>query len=200
MVADLACQPGAAMGLRASGYTGRMRFGYYERLSAAQKRIYRKSDEIGAIGLPPDVSAGTDVARMRAALAAADRTGVQAVCQRIVDALARGYHVPPLRVRVLAQRPSDDYGELHGLYEPAEGRAVARVTVWMRTAKKAQVVAFKSFLRTLVHELAHHLDYELYLLPETFHTEGFYKRESSLANALLAAETSAATPPSDGGS
>jgi len=28
--------------------------------------------------------------------------------------------------------------------------------------------------------LCHHLDYELYRLPETFHTEGFYKRESSL--------------------
>ena len=51
---------------------------------------------------------------------------------------------------------------------------------------EAQVVAFKSFLRTLVHEFAHHLDYELFVLDETFHTEGFYKRESSLANALLA--------------
>ena len=47
-------------------------------------------------------------------------------------------------------------------------------------------MAFKSFLRTLVHEFAHHLDYEHFKLPETFHTEGFYRRESSLANALLA--------------
>ena len=69
----------------------------------------------------------------------------------------------------------------------------------MRTAKKQQVVAFKSFLRTLVHEVAHHLDYELYLLEETFHTEGFYKRESSLANALLAAEAGSAATPQDGG-
>jgi hypothetical protein len=38
------------------------------------------------------------------------------------------------------------------------------------------------------HEICHHLDYELFALPETFHTDGFYKRESSLANALLAAE------------
>jgi hypothetical protein len=60
--------------------------------------------------------------------------------------------------------------------------------VWMRTAAKQQVVAFKSFLRTVVHELAHHLDYELFALEETYHTEGFYKRESSLANALFAQE------------
>ena len=49
----------------------------------------------------------------------------------------------------------------------------------MRTAQKQQVVAFKTFLRTLIHELCHHLDYELFALEETFHTEGFYKRESS---------------------
>jgi hypothetical protein len=45
-------------------------------------------------------------------------------------------------------------------------------------------VAFRTFLRTLLHELCHHLDYELYRFPETFHTEGFYKRESNLLAQL----------------
>jgi hypothetical protein len=101
--------------------------------------------------------------------------------------------VPPIRLRVLAQRPADDYGELHGLYEPDEGRTPARISVWMRTARKRQVVAFKSFLRTLCHEVCHHLDYELFALEETFHTDGFYRRESSLANAMLAAEAALAS-------
>ncbi len=199
MVAEL--RPGAAdpESHSTGRYTPPMRFGYYDRLSAARKAIYRKSDAIGAVGLPPGVEAAPDVARMRSALAAGDRAGLASVCQRLVGALADGYRVPPIRVRVLARRPSDDYGELHGLYEPEEGGTPARITVWMRTAKKQQVVAFKSFLRTLVHEVAHHLDYELYLLEETFHTEGFYKRESSLANALLAAEAGNASPPSTGG-
>jgi hypothetical protein len=35
--------------------------------------------------------------------------------------------------------------------------------------------------------VCHHLDYELFALEETFHTEGFYKRESSLSNAIFAA-------------
>ena len=175
-------------------YTCSMRFAYYERLSAPRRKIYRKSDEIGAIDLPPGIDAGGDVALIRRALAGDERVTLQAACQRTIDALAAGYKVPPIRVRVLAQRPSDDYGELHGLYEPVEGRAPARITVWMRTAKKAQVVAFKSFLRTLTHEFAHHLDYELFLLEETFHTEGFYKRESSLANALLESESNAEPP------
>ena len=55
----------------------------------------------------------------------------------------------------------------------------------MRTAQRKQVVAFKTFLRTLIHEVCHHLDYELFALEETFHTEGFYKRESNLVAALL---------------
>jgi hypothetical protein len=164
-----------------------MPFGYYERLSPARKRIYRKSDAISALALPPGVQLGATVADIRAGLAAGRRVAVQRACQQLCDALTAGYHVPPLRLVVLERRPSDDYGELHGLYEPEEGRRRrARITVWMRTAAKQQVVAFKSFLRTVVHELLHHLDYELFALEETFHTEGFYKRESSLSNALFA--------------
>ena len=169
-----------------------MPFAYYNRLTPAQQRIYRTSDAIESIALPPGVSPGADVAAMRAALAADDRATVERHGQRIVDALTTGYRVPPIRLRVLAQRPADDYGELHGLYEPEEGRTPARISVWMRTARKRQVVAFKSFLRTLCHEVCHHLDYELYALEETFHTDGFYRRESSLANAMLAAEAALA--------
>ena len=74
-----------------------------------------------------------------------------------------------------------------GCTSPTRSSPTARISVWMRTAQKKQVVAFKSFLRTVVHEFLHHLDYEHFKLPETFHTEGFYKRESSLSNALFAA-------------
>ena len=117
-----------------------------------------------------------------------DRAAVQAASQALIDELVAGYRVPKIRVRVLAQRPADETGELHGLYDPDDEGEPARISVWMRTAARRDVVAFKTFLRTLVHELCHHLDYELYKLPETFHTEGFYKRESTLANALLAQE------------
>ena len=165
-----------------------MPFAYYAKLSPARQRIYRRSDAIETLPLPPGTRAGALVARIRAGLAGDDVAIVQRACQALVDALVAAYRVPPIRLRVLAQRPSDDYGELHGLYEPEEGRTPARITVWMRTAAKRQVVAFKTFLRTLVHEIGHHLDYELFKLEETFHTEGFYKRESSLANALLAQE------------
>jgi hypothetical protein len=163
-----------------------MRFGYYDRLSPARKKIYRRSDDIAELGLPVRLDLGETVLRIEAALRADDRASVQRECQALIDALAEGYRVPRVRVRVLAQRPADDYGELHGLYEPEEGRRLPRITAWMRTAHRQQVVAFKTFLRTVIHELGHHLDYELFALEETFHTEGFYKRESSLTSALLA--------------
>jgi len=152
-----------------------MRFGYYDRLSRANKEIYRKSDAIETLGLPRGLELGPTVQAIEAALLADDRAAVQRGCAQLIDALVRGYRVPGVTVRVLAKRPADGYGELHGLYEPGEKGALARITVWMRTAQRLQV-----------HELCHHLDYELFSLEETFHTEGFYKRESSLVNALLA--------------
>jgi len=172
-----------------------MPFAYYARLSAARQRIYRQSDAIETLDLPPGVSAGARVARLRAGLAQEDRAAVQAASQDLLDALVAGYRVPPIRARVLARRPADGSGELHGLYEPDDAGNPARITVWMRTAARKDVVAFKTFLRTLIHELCHHLDYELYKMPETFHTEGFYKRESTLVNALLCEESTAGDLP-----
>ncbi len=162
-----------------------MPFAYYAKLSPARQRIYRKSDSITSLGLPPDAQVAQPVAAIAAALVADDRAATQAACQRLVDALTAGYRVAPIKVRVLARRPSDASGELHGLYEPEDGATRARITVWRRTAARKQVVAFKTFLRTVVHEVCHHLDYELFALEETFHTEGFYRRESSLSKALV---------------
>ncbi len=51
-----------------------------------------------------------------------------------------------------------------------------------------QVVAFRTFLRTLLHELCHHLDYTYLHLRDSLHTQGFYQRESSLFAALGARE------------
>ena len=119
------------------------------------------------------------------ALKSENRPIVQRLSQQITDGIIGQLQVPPLRIQVLAVRPSDDWGELHGLYLPEEDGKSAKIQLWMRTAKQRRVVAFKSYLRTLLHEICHHLDYELYKFPETFHTEGFYNRESSLFHQLV---------------
>lgn len=157
-----------------------MPFAYYVRLTGEQKRIYRKSDEIHAISLPSGAPFDAMVAQLAEALKREHRKDTEGASQALLDEIIRRLAVPPVRVKVYAARPHIQGGELHGLYEPSEDHAPAVISVWMRTARRRQVVAFRSFLRTLLHELCHHLDYEFLELPETFHTEGFYKRESSL--------------------
>src|SRR5262245_46002769 len=157
-----------------------MPFAYFDRLSASRQRIYLRSDAIERVDLP----AGTDlqglVDDLERALMRENRGEAERFGQVLLNDLTARLQVPRLRLRVLSVRPSGNWGELHGLYEPFDDGTPPLITVWMRTVARKQVVAFKTFVRTLLHELCHHLDYELYKLPETFHTEGFYKRESSL--------------------
>lgn len=165
-----------------------MPFAYYSRLSAARRRIYDRSDAIERIDLPDGATLRSLVAPLAAALQAENRADAGRLCSAIATGIVSQLGAPPIRVSVLAVRPSSDWGELHGLYLPEDEGKTAVIKLWMRTAKNQRVVAFRSFLRTLLHELCHHLDYELFKLEETFHTEGFYKRESSLFYQLVPKE------------
>jgi hypothetical protein len=109
---------------------------------------------------------------------------VEVLAQAIADGICLALRVPTVRVRVALRRPPLRGGELQGLYTPASERGRDLVTVWMLTLKRGQVVKFRTFLRTLLHELCHHLDYTLLKLPDSLHTQGFYQRESSLFHAL----------------
>jgi hypothetical protein len=162
-----------------------MRFAYYNRLTRAQKRIYEKSDEVTTIPLTQPAPFYPLVDALAETLKQEDRRKTQTVSQALTSGLTTLLRVSPVEVEVLAKRPSRSWGELHGLYTPAEGRTLAQVTLWMRTAQQRRVVAFRTFLRTLLHEVCHHLDYELLGLEDSFHTQGFYKRESSLFHQLL---------------
>ena len=163
-----------------------MRFSYYQRLSAKNKKIYDASDRIERTPLPDAAALWPYIPVLEAGLKGDDRIRVEEACRAIAAGVAAQLGVPPVNLKVLAVRPSNDYGELHGLYEGVEERIkTAKITLWMRTAQKKRPVAFKSFLRTLLHELGHHLDYEHFKLGDSFHTEGFYKRESSLFYQLV---------------
>jgi hypothetical protein len=160
-----------------------MPFPYYDKLSARDKATYRESDRVERVPLERPEVTWPLVEDIRVALEQAKRSDVQASVQRLVTAMVTDLGVPPVRVKVLAKRPSHDWGEMQGLYEQEDDDA-ALITVWMRTAARKNVVAFKTFLRTVLHELCHHLDYELYRLEDSFHTEGFFKRESSLFHQI----------------
>jgi hypothetical protein len=161
------------------------RFSYYQRLSAADRRIYRASDAIPAVVVPNAERLRPLAAALERALGEGKRVAVARAVGALVDALVRQLGAPAVRVRVREVRPQIHDGELHGLYTLDGEVSPAQIEVWMRTAAHAKVVKFRTFLRTLLHEVVHHLDFTLFALGDTFHTEGFFRRESSLVRQLL---------------
>ena len=145
-----------------------MAFLYYQKLNVAQKLVYRKSDEITSMPLPDALELQPLIAKLEQVIIHEDRTKIEDICLKISSGILERYALLPIGVRVLTVRPAGNWGELHGLYETAEGRNSAIITVWMRTVKYKRVVAVRSFLRTLLHELCHHLDYELRELPRPY--------------------------------
>ena len=161
-----------------------VKFAYYKKLTVEQKRIYNKSDAITRVKLDKPERLLPYIRALSKALDVDDRSKTEEVAQKFVTSLCILFSVPKIKVRVLARRPSEDWGELHGLYEATENKTPI-ISVWMRTAKRKQVVAFKTFLRTIIHEFMHHMDYHSLKLEDSFHTEGFYKRESSLMKIIM---------------
>ena len=161
-----------------------MPFEYYSRLSARNKGIYRQSDGIAQVFLPRPDLLFPFVGLVREALNEDRRPAVEAAAGRLVHGMTEMLEIPPVQVQVLAVRPSLRYGELHGLYTNDPPHP-PHIQVWMRTARHRRVVAFRTFLRTLLHEVGHHLDYTHLKLADSFHTEGFFKRESSLFYQLV---------------
>jgi len=171
---------------------------FRHRLTRTQQRIYDRSNAVASIGLRATPVLRAAVAALVGALQSADRARVEQVAQVIADEITRALTVPRVKVIVSLTRPSNARGELHGLYTPSRATAYATIKVWMVTAKRGQVVAFKTFLRTLLHEICHHLDYALLRLPDSMHTDGFYKRESSLFYQIGGAVAAAIDVPRTG--
>jgi hypothetical protein len=163
-----------------------MPFAYFERLNRRQQAIYLRSDAIAAMPLARPGPLRPLVIELERALETGDRRLAESATQRLATGLARALDVPPVRVKVLAARPHAGWGELHGLYETAGRRGEPPlITLWMRTARHKRVVAFRTYLRTLLHEMGHHVDYTLLRLGDSFHTQGFYQRESHLFHQLV---------------
>jgi len=154
---------------------------WYRRLPPTLQRVAAASDRVTSLPFRPSGALLETVAAIPDALAGAKTVEVQVLAQRIADGICTAFRVSRVRVKVAERRPHDQRGELHGLYTPGP---TDTITLWMFTAKRAQVVAARTFLRTLLHELCHHLDYTHLQLRDSLHTQGFYQRESSLFAVL----------------
>ena len=175
------------------------RLKFYRRLSAEQKKEYDRSDARRTLPLAPSPLLGDATDAVVAALETASPVRVGRAAQRLVEeicgALAARSRLrkspPPPRVKVLRTRPRAAGSEFHGLYTRYES-GQSEIRVWMFTAAQKQIVKPRTFLRTLLHEVCHHVDMTWLDLPSSLHTLGFHARESSLVRAL---EKSGATLP-----
>ena len=155
---------------------------YYRRRSAADKRVYRRSDGVGSIRLPraaalqalrnsplpgarkvegwscfsPHFLAGV-VARAPIRGLKTDDRGQISPQFSVVGHLSSKRYAPTvnswgeMRARAttcmgrgLAVSPHDDWGELHGLYSPEEGRRRSASQLRRHTAHRKLTVAFRT--------------------------------------------------------
>jgi hypothetical protein len=171
---------------------------YFHRLSAGAQRIYLRSDAIGQFDFTPSDTARELAQALIVALEGSASSIVERRAQALLDELCRSTAQPRVQLQVRNVRPRNATGELHGIFYPrgasrpgvnpyqysTAGTSGPLIILWMRTAQRHEVVKPKTFLRTLMHEFAHYLDYALLRLGDSPHTPGFFKRESFLVRSL----------------
>jgi hypothetical protein len=173
---------------------------YYYRLPVRAQRCYLASDAIDRFPLRAGPAAFAMVTALMRALDGGAPSIVQRASQSLLDEICRLLGVRAVRIEVRSVRPRNSRGELHGLFYPRAPLRTAAATVrsrsatpvagaplivlWMRTAQRHDVVKPRTFLRTLLHELGHYLDYALLKLDDSYHSGGFYQRESFLVRTL----------------
>ncbi|MGH7948337.1 MAG: hypothetical protein ACREQF_03845 [Candidatus Binataceae bacterium] len=159
---------------------------YFYRLPLHAQRTYLQSEAIESYALNPSAPAMEMASALERALESRSLARVGDATRALAQELCRQSRVATVPIEVRGVRPHNARGELHGIYYESERRGVpGRIVLWMKTAKRHDVVKPRTFLRTLLHELGHYFDYSLLGLHESFHTQGFFKRESSLMKRLV---------------
>jgi hypothetical protein len=141
---------------------------------------FLKSDRTKILDLPQNGSMPDIAKRLESAMKGAAAPDVRKTCAEFLATASEFYRVPPCGIRVLAARPmrvrESWTTELFGDYQPE----TMLIRVWMRTAVRKEVTSFGTFLSTLCHEFCHHLDFQLFRFPDSWHTRGFYERAGAL--------------------
>src|SRR5882724_4305653 len=139
-----------------------------------------ESERIRALDLPQNwysLSCGKSI---EAAMKTGSGIDVRRACADFLSATSEFYRTPNCNVRVLAARPlrvRENWAtELFGDYNPE----TMLIRVWMRTAVRKEITSFGTFLSTLCHEFCHHLDFQCFGFPDSWHTRGFYERTATL--------------------
>lgn len=153
---------------------------FFYRLSSKAQRCYLTSDSIDRFEFVPDSRTTARVDSLLTTLESGSLPALNQAAQALIDEICRQLAAPAVRAEIRGVRPRDRRRELHGIFYPSRRHMI----VWMRTAQRHEVVRPKTFLRTLLHELGHYLDYSVLKLEDSYHTQGFFRRESFLVRAL----------------
>lgn len=141
---------------------------------------FSESDRIKTLDLPLDRALLTITTSLEQAMKGGTASDIHRVCADYLLAASRFYKVPVCGIRVLAARPlrvrEHSATELFGDYNPE----TMLIRIWMRTAVRKEITSFGTFLSTLCHEFCHHLDFQRFKFPDSWHTRGFYERAATL--------------------
>jgi len=105
--------------------------------------------------------------------------------QSLANSICDDFGVPRCPVSYSGKQPHSTAGnrlraKTYGNYSPRS----FRIKLYKYTARTQKVVANKTLLNTLIHELCHHFDFQILKLKRSPHTSGFYTRISTLEKAL----------------
>jgi hypothetical protein len=168
---------------------------FFYRLPPHAQRCYLESDSITRYEFVPDAAVARSVAALSSVLVKGNASDTEGAARRTAAEMCRMAGVPPVAVDVREVRPKNARGELHGLFYPADPRRGSNpnIVLWMRTAERRDVVKPRTFVRTLMHELVHYFDYSVLKLEDSFHTRGFFARESYLVRTTIAPKKEASS-------
>jgi hypothetical protein len=155
---------------------------FFYRLSPRAQRSYLAGNAIADFDLIPSPHALALVESLLRALESGALASINREAQTLIGEVCRLLGVSSVSVEVRGVRPHNQRGELHGIFYPRA--RPPKIILWMRTAQRHDIVKPKTFVRTLLHELGHYLDYSLLKLGDSYHNSGFFKRESFLVRVL----------------
>ena len=146
----------------------------------ANRAGFLESDRISTLDLPQGVCLPSIAKSIESAMKSETSGDVRRFCAQFLSAASEFYQVPNCAIRVLAARPlrvrERGTFELYGDYDPE----TSVIRVWLRTAVRKEVTSFGTFVSTLCHEFCHHLDFQKFGFPDSWHTRGFYERAAAL--------------------
>ena len=157
---------------------------------------FTRSNKIPALEYQPKARERELTRKLIASTSARER---EALGQNLLDNICRRLKISRARLRVFEERqPHKLRGgrlayKLYGVYHCDS----AVIEIANLTSIRKQVVAGKTFLDTLVHELMHHIDRKFLRIPSTPHSPGFYARIEDFKAKLMRGRSADRTSPQE---